>query len=499
MANKQVEFPHNTEAEKAVLGAMLRSTSVFFDTIAALDTEDFYEENENHRAIFDAMKRLYKRGITADVQTITDELINAKQIDVSGGPEYLVELADSVITFAHINNYVRIVKDQANLRAFIKEIQKLNNECFNKDIGNIDDFLKNAQNSITTITEKRRVGDFQTSSEVTKVLAEELKKLKPATSDDSVTENGIPTGYPEMNKKTHGFQRGEFIVIAARPGVGKTALSLNLAFNAARHGHTVAYFSLEMPATMLFKRLISADSNVKFDSLVSGWGLNQNVQLKIQQSCAALAKMNIYVDDTAGINILDIAAKSRKLKEKDGNLGLIIVDYIGLVTTSIKSGADSRQLQVQYVSQTLKKLALDLKVPVIGVAQLNRNVELRNNGNGEPMLSDLRESGSLEQDADIVMMLHETKIEEGGDTKGKTIFEKQDEAVNASQQKIAQQEGGQDTKLVNVIIAKNRSGQTGKVPLLFRRNYCKFDAFSKEGNEQILALDNERVSYFNRD
>lgn len=499
MASKTVEFPHNSEAEKAVLGAMLRSSSIFYETIAALDTEDFYEDNENHRVIFDAMKRLYQRNVLADVQTITDELINAKQIDVSGGPEYLVELADSVITFAHINDYVRIVKDQSNLRAFIKEIQRLNHDAFNKDIGSIDDFLKNAQNSITTITEKRRVGDFQTSKEVTDVLSEELKKLKPATSDDSVTENGIPTGYPEMNKKTHGFQRGEFIVIAARPGVGKTALSLNLAFNAAKHGHTVAYFSLEMPATMLFKRLISADSNVKFDSLVSGWGLNQNVQLKIQQSCASLAKMNIYVDDTAGINILDVAAKSRKLKEKDGNLGLIIVDYIGLVTTSIKSGADSRQLQVQYVSQTLKKLALDLKVPVIGVAQLNRNVEMRNNGNGEPMLSDLRESGSLEQDADIVMLLHETKIEENSDNKGKTIFEKQDIAVNASQQKIAQQEGGQDTKLVNVIIAKNRSGQTGKVPLLFRRNYCKFDAFSKEGNEQILALDSERVNYFNRD
>lgn len=499
MANKQV-LPHNSEAEKAVLGAMIRSTSIFYDVIAALDTEDFYEENENHRAIFEAMKRLYKRGVNPDVQTITDELINAKQIDVSGGPQYLVELSESLITFAHINEYVRIVKDQSNLRAFIKEIDKLSNQCFNKDIGNIDDFLKNAQNSITTITERRRVGDFQTSEEVTKVLAEELKQLKPATTDDSVTKNGIPTGYPEMNKKTHGFQRGEFIVIAARPGVGKTALSLNLAFNAARHGHTVAYFSLEMPAAMLFKRLISADANVKFDSLISGWGLNQNVQLKIQQSCNSLAKMNIYVDDTAGINILDIAAKSRKLKEKDGNLGLIIVDYIGLVSTSIKSGADSRQLQVQYVSQTLKKLALDLKVPVIGVAQLNRNIELRNNGNGEPMLSDLRESGSLEQDADIVMMLHETKIEEAtSDNKSKTIFEKQDAAVNASQQQIAQKEGGNDTKLVNVIIAKNRSGQTGKVPLLFRRNYCKFDAFSKEGNDKILALDSERVSYFNRD
>lgn len=499
MANK-VEYPHNTEAEKAVLGAMIRSSAVFYDAIAALETNDFYEENENHRAIFDAMTRLYKRSIIADVQTITDELINAKQLEVSGGPEYLVELSDSVITFAHTNEYIRIVKSQANLRDFIKTTQKLTKKCLDGDIGNVDDFFKTAQSEITSITEKRRVGDFRSSAEVTKALSEELKKLKPATSDDSVTENGIPTGYPELNKKTHGFQRGEFIVVAARPGVGKTALSLNLAFNAARHGYTVAYFSLEMPANMLFKRLISADANVKHDSLISGWGLDKNTQLKIQQSCEALSKMNIYVDDTSGINILDIAAKSRKLKEKDGNLGLIVVDYIGLVTTPVKASAESRQLQVQYVSQTLKKLALDLKVPVIGVAQLNRNVEQRNGGKGgDPMLSDLRESGSLEADADIVMLLHETKIEEAGDDKNKSIFDKQDQAVNASQQKIAQKEGGYDTKLVNLIIAKNRSGQQGKIPLLFRRNYCKFDAFSKEGNEQILALDNERVSYFNRD
>jgi len=489
-------LPHNSEAEKAVLGSMIRSSAILYDVMAQLTMNDFYEGNENHRVIFAAMERLYRRGVPVDVQTITDELINSKDIDVSGGLEYLVELSDSIITFANIDQYIRIVKEQSTLRAFLKTVENYAAKCYSSDIESVNKFLETAQKDITAITEKRRVGDFQTSKEVSENLAKELSTLKPSTTDDSVTENGVPTGYSELNKKTHGFQRGELIVVAARPGVGKTTLSLNLAFNAAKHGHTVAYFSLEMPAQQLFKRLVSADSNVKLDSLISGFGLNQNVQLKLQQSCNALSKMNIYVDDTAGIQILDIVAKCRKLKEKTGELGLVVVDYIGLVRTNQRY--DNRQLEVQYVSQTLKKLALDLKVPVIAVAQLNRNVEQRSNG--EPQLSDLRESGSIEQDADIVLLLHETQLEKANESGKASIFEKQDRAVNEAQQAVARQEtGGADAKLVNIIIAKNRSGQQGKVALLFRRQFCKFDALSREGNAQIQSLEAERLTYGTRD
>jgi len=287
------------------------------------------------------------------------------------------------------------------------------------------------------------------------------------------------------------------IILAARPGVGKTALSLNLAFNAARHNVPVAYFSLEMPAKMLFKRLISADSNVKFDSLLTGYGVNQNVRLKLQQSCDALSKTKIFIDDTSGIQLGDLVAKCRKLKKEQPDLGLIVVDYIGLVSTNIKAKNESRQLEVQLISQTLKKLALELEVPVLGVAQLNRNVESRG---GTPQLSDLRESGSIEQDADIVLMLHENKLGESttSDSK-KSIFEKQDAQVQQKQQEIAQKDGGPDTKIVNLLIVKNRSGRTGTVPLLFRKDYCKFDSPSRESEEQIRALESERVNYFNRD
>ena len=490
---RRVDLPHNTEAEKAVLGAMIRSNAIFMDYIYKLSEDDFYEENQNHRVIFAAMQRLNKAGIPVDSQTITNELINANELEVSGAPAYLIDLADSVITFENIQTYLDIVLEQALLRRFLVTMEEINNEYYTKEIPSISDFLIDAEKRLTNITEKRKTSDFKSSKVITDELSKEFETLK-ATNDDTLV-TGTPTGFPRLNLLTHGFQKRELIIIAARPGVGKTALSLNLAFNAAKMNVPVAYFSLEMPAKMLFKRLISADSNVKFDSLISGFGVNQNVRLKLQQSCEALAKTKIFIDDTSGIQLADLVAKCRKLKKDEPDLGLIVVDYIGLVTTNFKTKNESRQLEVQMISQTLKKLASELEVPIIGVAQLNRNVESRG---GEPQLSDLRESGSIEQDADIVLMLHENKLgEQSGNNK--SIFEKQDQEVQKKQQEIAQKDGGPDTKIVNLLVVKNRSGKVGRVPLLFRKDYCKFDSPSRESEEQIRALENERVNYFNRD
>ena len=200
---------------------------------------------------------------------------------------------------------------------------------------------------------------------------------------------------------------------------------------------------------------------------------------------------------TSGISLFDLAAKCRKLKNKEPDLSLIIVDYVGLIRVVGKTKTESRQLEVQLISQTLKKLAMDLEIPVIGVAQLNRNIENRVNPN--PQLSDLRESGSLEQDADVVMMLQENRMTVNNSGANRSIFEKQNDAVNEAQQKIAKAEGGEDTIMVNVQIVKNRSGKQGTVELLFRKAFCKFDSPSKEASEQILALEKERVSYLNRD
>lgn len=492
---RRVDLPHNTDAEKAVLGAMIRSNAIFMDYIYKLNVDDFYEENENHRVIFEAMQRLNKAGTPVDSQTITNELINANKLEVSGAPEYLIDLADSIITFENIETYLQIVLDQALLRRLLKTLEDISNDYYTKEISSVSGFVEDAEKRFVGVTEKRRISEFQSSKNITDELSKEFETLKSTNDDSAVT--GTPTGFPRLNMLTHGFQKGEMIILAARPGVGKTALSLNLAFNAAKLGVPVAYFSLEMPAKMLFKRLISADSNVQFDSLLTGYGISQNVRLKLQQSCEALSKTKIYIDDTSGIQLNDLVAKCRKLVKKEPDLGLIVVDYIGLVSTNIKVKNESRQLEVQTISQTLKKLALELQVPVLGVAQLNRNVESRG---GEPQLSDLRESGSIEQDADIVMMLHENKIGDSQSSSGtKNVFEKQDEDVNRKQQEIAMKDGGPDTKIVNILIVKNRSGKQGRVPLLFRKDYCKFDSPSRESEEQIRALESERVSYFNRD
>lgn len=489
MANKKKEIklrtslPHNDEAEKAVLGCMLRSRAKLSDAIGALKEEDFYEENENHRVIFSSMKRLFLRNVPVDVQTVADELINSNQIDVSGGTDYLVELADSIIVFTNFDKYVRIVLDQALLRNFLVEMDKIKNQYYSSDIGDITTFLGNSEKRLSEIAEKRKVGDFVDAKTIAASLSEEIKNLQESKTDDTVT--GTPTGYSQLNQYTHGFQGGQFVVLAARPGVGKTALSLNLAYNAASKGFPVAYFSLEMPADQLFKRLLSIETGVNYESLITGFNLNKQTKLKLQQGCERLGNMKIYVDDTGGLQILELAAKVRSLYNKEPNLGLVVVDYIGLVHTNIKS-KDNRQLEVQLVSQTLKQLALELKIPIIGVAQLNRRVEDRNNGNGEPQLSDLRESGSIEQDADIVMLLHQPKV----------VNENKSDDPNEKKEQQAKKD---EAAIVNVIIAKNRSGKQGKVPLLFCKNICRFSNPSLQTQEAVNSINENRINYFSHE
>ena len=489
MANKKKEIklrtslPHNDEAEKAVLGCMLRSRAKLSDAIGALKEEDFYEENENHRVIFSSMKRLFLRNVPVDVQTVADELINSNQIDVSGGNDYLVELADSIIVFTNFDKYVRIVLDQALLRNFLVEMDKIKNQYYSSDIGDITTFLGNSEKRLSEIAEKRKVGDFVDAKTIAASLSEEIKNLQESKTDDTVT--GTPTGYSQLNQYTHGFQGGQFVVLAARPGVGKTALSLNLAYNAASKGFPVAYFSLEMPADQLFKRLLSIETGVNYESLITGFNLNKQTKLKLQQGCERLGNMKIYVDDTGGLQILELAAKVRSLYNKEPNLGLVVVDYIGLVHTNIKS-KDNRQLEVQLVSQTLKQLALELKIPIIGVAQLNRRVEDRNNGNGEPQLSDLRESGSIEQDADIVMLLHQPKV----------VNENKSDDPNEKKEQQAKKD---EAAIVNVIIAKNRSGKQGKVPLLFCKNICRFSNPSLQTQEAVNSINENRINYFSHE
>ncbi len=488
MAVIQLEkLPHNDEAEKAVLGAMLRSTMVLNDAVSRLNTDDFFELNENHRAIFKAMLSLFKDQKAVDAQTVVNELINNKELDVAGGPEYLLELADSVVTFSNISSYIEIVRDQAILRKFLQTLDEIQLGYLKNEVD--DEFLNIAETKIAKVTEKRNIGQFRSAASITDRLSKEFENLKPTTDDSSVT--GIPTGYMKLNRITHGFQKGNYVVLAARTGVGKTAFALNLALNAARKGYPVAYFSLEMSAEDLFKRLVSGNSNVEYNTLLTGFNMKPNTKLKLQQSCQELSSLKFFVEDTSGINIIDLIAKVRKLKAQEPDLGLVFVDYIGLITTSGKRKSDSRTMEVQEISTQLKKLALELQIAIVAVAQLNRKVEERG---GEPQLSDLRESGSLEQDADMVFLMYEAKVEQLKQF-GKRSDDGGAEQLNNALEQLATTEGGNNCKFVIVKVAKNRAGQQGKVPLLFRRDFVKFDNPSLAGEDQFAQLEQAQIDY----
>lgn len=489
-------LPHNDEAEKAVLGAMIRSNAILNEGISNLDTTDFYPANKNNRAIFSAMKRLFARNEKVDVQAIINELTNAKELEVAGGAEYLLELIDSVITFENIPAHIQMIKDQAILRSFLTTLGNIQKNYLEHDISNVNDFLTSSEHEISLVTERRNIAGFRSAKDVTASLYKQLEVLKVSDTDDTVT--GIPTGFPRLNKYTHGFQPGNLVVLAARPGVGKTAFALNLAFNAATRGYPVAYFSLEMPAEDLFKRLLAGETSISHNSLVTGYGLNEAVRRRIKEGCNVLSGLKIYCDNTSGIKLLDLVANVRKLKAKEPDLALVIVDYIGLISPNKIGKEQNRQLEIQQISQTLKKIALELKIAIIAVAQLNRNVEQRG---GEPMLSDLRESGSLEQDADIVIFLSQTSTE-----KALKAFKANEDQAKASKEidsaintVISKEGGGGGAKYVNAIVAKNRSGQNGRVPLIFRADYVKFDTPTVEGEKVLLQIEEARADYFKLD
>lgn len=484
---RRKSLPHNTEAEKAVLGAMIRSKKILSDGLGALTEDDFFPENEAHRMIFAAMKRIDTRHEPVDGQTLVNELINSNQIDDVGGPEYLMELADSIVTFANISNYISIIKDQALLRNFLVKINEISEEYYTSDIDNVSAFLSNSEHELRLIAEKRKVGDFKDAKEISNSLIENINKMEEAPNQDKVT--GISTGYTRLDYYTHGFQDTNFIVLAARTGVGKTAFSLNLALNAAKKGVSVAYFSLEMSSLDLFKRLASKESQVDYNALVTGYGLNKQNRLKLNEACNTLSNLKIYVDDSGNIKILELAAKIRNLINKDPDLKLVFVDHIGLVQTDLKN-KDNRQQEVQIISTTLKQLALELKIVIVGVCQLNRRAD-----EAEPQISHLRESGSIEQDADVILLLHEPKV--SSENKG---IEKQNNEVTKTQEEVAKKDAkNENTSMIKVIIGKNRAGSTGRFPLLFVKNNCAFYTPSEEAEDAYNKLDAERINYFKHD
>lgn len=444
------ELPHSLEAEQSILGGMLVYPHVV--SIASdqgLLADDFYLDI--HQRIYCAMQDIIDSHKPIDVTTLTTRLQDKDELSLAGGIDYIIKLSDTAISPANSLHYIELIKERAHLRRLIYTAQEIVENGYDASVG-IDEVLDKAERDILKVTRDRRATDFKSSRMVISEVLSELIRLRNA--DSHVT--GIKTGYLDLDRITNGFQRGDLIILAARPAMGKTAFALNLALNASFYNSgAIAIFSLEMPAEQLMKRILSAKSSVEGNKLRSGYLSNDEFN-RINEAANELMAGKLFVDDSSNIRIADIYSKCRKLKSEHG-LDLVVIDYLQLISGSSKRGSDNRQQEISEISRSLKGLAREMECPVIALSQLSRSVESR--PDKHPMLSDLRESGAIEQDADIVMFLYREEYysKEKDDKKDASVTEKTD-----------------------VDIAKHRNGATAKIELAFQKSISAFFNIAKE-------------------
>lgn len=439
--------PHSIEAEQSVLGSIFLDPETVVNVLEYLETSDFYRKN--HQIIFDAILQLNNRNEAIDVVTIANELDTKNQLENAGGMEYLAELAVAVPTSANVEYYAKIVEEKSILRNLIRSATEIVRKGYEEG-DELAVMLDSAEQNILQVSERRNRSGFIRISDVVSASLQNIESL--AQQSDDVT--GVPTGYIALDKMTAGLQKEELIILAARPAVGKTAFALNIAQNVAtKADQVVAIFSLEMGAESLVNRMLCAEGNIDAGHLRTGQ-LSEDEWSNLIMAMGTLGQSKIFIDDTPGIRIAEIRAKSRRLLQEQGKLGLVVIDYLQLIEGNNR---ESRQQEVSDISRQLKKLAKELKVPVIALSQLSRGVEQRQDK--RPVLSDIRESGSIEQDADIVAFLYRDDYyeREGGEEP------ERDE---------------QENNVVEVIIEKNRSGARGTVKLLFKKEFNKFSSMS---------------------
>ncbi|MFD0050650.1 replicative DNA helicase [Actinomycetes bacterium NPDC127524] len=428
--------PQNVEAEQAVLGAIFLEPSSLTVTSEMLIPEDFYRSS--HQKIFNVMLNLNDEGKAVDLITVTEELAAARNLEEVGGVSYLSELAASVPTAANIEYYARIVEEKSLLRRLIRTATNIAQEGYSRE-DEVENLLGEAEKNIMEVAQRKNSGAFQNIKDVLVRTYDNIEVLTNRKGD--VT--GIPTGFAELDRMTAGFQRNDLIIVAARPSVGKTAFALNIAQNVAtKTEENVAIFSLEMGAEQLVMRMLCAEGNINAQNLRTG-SLTDEDWRKLTMAMGSLSNAGIYIDDTPGVRIGDIRSKCRRLKQEHG-LGMILIDYLQLIQGNGRSG-ENRQQEVSEISRSLKALARELQVPVIALSQLSRGVEQRQDK--RPMMSDIRESGSIEQDADIVAFLYRDDY-----------YDKESENKN----------------IIEIIIAKQRNGPVGTVSLAFVKEYNKF-------------------------
>src|SRR3954464_8483306 len=428
--------PQNMEAEQAVLGAIFLEPSSLTLASEILLPEDFYRGA--HQRIFNAMLKLNDKGEAVDLITVTEELSAAKLIEDTGGGCYLGGLAASVPTKAKIEYYARIVEEKSLLRRLIRTATNIASDGYSRE-DEVEALLSEAEKSILEVAQRKNAGAFHSIKDVLVRTYDNIELMHNRVGDIT----GIATGFAELDRMTAGFQRNDLIIVGARPSVGKTAFALNIAANVAtKTDEKVAIFSLEMGAEQLVMRMLCSEGNIDAQRLRTG-SLTDDDWGKLTMAMGSLSNAGIYIDDTPGVRISEIRSKCRRLQQEHG-LGMILIDYLQLILGSGRSG-ENRQQEVSEISRSLKQLARELKVPVIALSQLSRGVEQRQDK--RPMMSDIRESGSIEQDADIVAFLYRDDY-----------YDKESENKN----------------IIEIIIAKQRNGPTGTVELAFLKNFNKF-------------------------
>jgi len=430
-------LPHNLEAERSVLGAILVHNDAFNLAAQVIDSGDFYRDA--HRRIFDKMVQLNERNQAIDFVTLKEELSRAGEIDEVGGPAYVASLADGVPRATNVEYYARIVKEKATLRNLIFAANKILTNAYEADQES-DLILDEAESSIFAVADDRLKAGFVPMRELVK---ESFPKIEQLFEQKRLI-TGVPTGFVDLDEMTRGLQGGDLIIVAARPSMGKTSLVLNMAQHVAiQPDHTVGFFSLEMSKESLFLRLLTSEAQIDSHRLMSG-AIGQKDYGRISHALETLSAMRLFIDDTANISVLEMRAKARRL-QAEHRLSLLVVDYIQLM--SGRGRFENRTLELAAISRSLKGLAKELRVPIVVLSQLSRAPESRSDH--RPQLSDLRESGALEQDADVVVLIY------------------REDAYNRDP-------NNPDAGTAELIVAKQRNGPTGIVRLAFLREQLRF-------------------------
>ncbi|NLV32189.1 MAG: replicative DNA helicase [Acidobacteria bacterium] len=437
-------LPHNLEAERSILGAVLLDEQALHTVFETVKAQDFYLEG--HRRVFEKMLQLMDNSRPIDLITLKEELQRAGELESTGGAAYLAGLTDGLPRALNIGHYARIVKEKSTLRRLIQVSSETMSRSY-RDEDPTEEILQSAEKAIYDISNAQFRSGFTPIPPIVSDVYADIEKL----SHHKATVTGLETGFVDLDRMTAGLQPSDLIIVAARPGLGKTSLCLNIAEHLAlRKDKTVGIFSLEMSKEQLVKRFLSSEARIDQQRINTGF-LSKDDWARLGHVCGALSKAKIFIDDTASINISELRSKSRRLSLEHG-LDLVIVDYLQLMTGSTQR-YENRTQEIAQISRGLKGIAKDLNIPLIAVSQLSRAVESRRGDDRRPQLSDLRESGSIEQDADIVMFIY------------------REELANPTEE---------NQGLAELIIGKQRNGPTGSIQLAFSRQFTKFDNLYQE-------------------